>query len=89
VTQREILVADVRFNNSALQLLAATARNGLSRADTVLKGIVSPILIFFRDTSAPLLEFACRRCDNLDRLLIEVPAQPAAIAAVGVVCEGH
>jgi len=64
VAQREILLADVRFNNSALRLLAATARNGLSRVDTVPKGIVSLILIFFRDTSAPLPESAYRRCDT-------------------------
>jgi hypothetical protein len=75
VTELEILLVDVRFSISAT-LLAATARKGSSRADTVLKGIVSPTLIFFRDTSAPLLESARRRCDNLDRLLIEVPAQP-------------
>jgi hypothetical protein len=47
-------------------------------------------LIFFRDTSAPLPESACRWCDTLDQLLIEVievSAQPAAIAAIGVVRE--
>jgi hypothetical protein len=68
-------------------------RNGSSRADTVPKGIakdiVSLILIFFRDTSAPLPETACRWSDTRDQLFIEVPARPAAIAAFGVVCEVH
>jgi hypothetical protein len=76
-------------------LLVATTRNGLSRADTVPKGIakvksfVSLILILFRDTSAPLPESACRGCDTLDQLFIEVSAQPATIAAIGVVREVH
>lgn len=35
----------------------------------------------------PLPESACRWCDTLDQLLIEVSAQPAAIAAPGVVRE--
>jgi hypothetical protein len=64
-----------------------TTRNGSSRVDTVPKGIVSLTLIFFRDTSMPLPESACRWCDTLDQLLIEVSAQPAAIAATGVVRE--
>jgi hypothetical protein len=43
--------------------------------------------MFFRDTSAPLPESACRWWDTLDQLLIEVSAQPAAIAAIGVARE--
>jgi hypothetical protein len=83
----------IRVKQLDATLLAATTRNGLSRADTVpkgiVKGIVSLTLMFFRDTSAPLPEFACRWSDTLDQLFIEVSAQPAVIAAVGVVRKIH
>src|SRR3982074_437045 len=85
VTEFDILLVDARLSNSALR--AATTRNRSGRVDTVPKGIVSLTLIFFRDTSMPLPESACRWCDTLDQLLIEVSAQPAAIAAIGVVRE--
>jgi hypothetical protein len=85
VTEFDILLVDARLSNSALR--AATTRNGSSRVDTVPKGIVSLTLIFFRDTSMPLPDSACRWCDALDQLLIEVSAQPTAIAATSVVRE--
>jgi hypothetical protein len=92
LTEFDIELMDATLCISAVRyspLRNATTRNGSSRADTVPKGIVSLtlILIFFRDTSAPLPESACRWCDTLDQLLIEVSAQPAAIAAIGVVRE--
>jgi hypothetical protein len=78
---------DARLSNSTLRYSPrrhATVRAELTRLQ---KGIVSLTLMFFRDTSAPLPESACCWCDTLDQLLIEVSAQPAAIAAIGVVRE--
>src|SRR4030081_3446982 len=69
VTEFDILLVDARLSNSALRY---SPRSAASRVDTVPKGIVSLTLIFFRDTSMPRPESACRWCDTLDQLLIEV-----------------